>query len=75
MIKVDVEIKFLSIEESLENVFEEETKKEILEIVEGLFEEFREYVFKEEKEKDKSKFWEGSTDKVKDKKVGVRRVE
>ncbi|XP_046501825.1 glutamate-rich protein 3 isoform X2 [Equus quagga] len=75
MIKADVETKPLPIEESLENVLEEETKKGTPEIAEGSSEESREHVSKEEKEKDKSKLWEGSTDKAKDKKAGACRVE
>lgn len=71
----DVETKPLPIEECLENVLEEEMEKGTQVIAEGISEKSREHVSKEEKEKDKSKLWEGSTAKVKDKKAGPYRVE
>lgn len=75
LVKADVDSKPLPIEESLENVLEEETKKRSQTNAEGLSEKAREHVSEEEKEKDKSKLWEGSTAKVKDRKAGPCRVE
>ncbi|XP_027958244.1 glutamate-rich protein 3 [Eumetopias jubatus] len=74
-ITADIETKPLHTEERLENVLEEEMEKGTQVIAEGLSEKSRECVSTEEKEKDKSRFWEGSTAKVKDKKAGPRRVE
>lgn len=75
MIKANMEIKTLSIEESLENFLEEETEKRTQVIAEGLSKKFRKHVFKEEKENYKSKLWEGSTAKLKGQKAGPHRVE
>ncbi|XP_074191053.1 glutamate-rich protein 3 isoform X1 [Rhinolophus sinicus] len=75
IIKADVETKPLPIEESLENVLQEETEKGTQVIVKDSSEKFREQISKEEKENSKSKLWEESTAKVKDKKAGPRRVE
>ncbi|KAF4021666.1 hypothetical protein G4228_013720 [Cervus hanglu yarkandensis] len=75
IIETDVEIKPLLIEENLENVLEQEAEKRTGVIAESLFEKSREHVSKEEKEKSKSKLWEESTAKVKDKKAGPHRVD
>ncbi|KAI4549424.1 hypothetical protein MG293_001754 [Ovis ammon polii] len=75
IIKTDVETKPLLIEENLENVPEQEAEKGTGVIVESLFEKSREHVSKEEKEKSRSKLWEESTAKVKDKKAGPHRVD
>ncbi|XP_040092691.1 glutamate-rich protein 3-like [Oryx dammah] len=75
IIKTDVETKPLLIEENLENVLEQEAEKGTGVIAESLFEKSREHVSKEEKEKSKSKLWEESTAKVKDKKAGPHRVD
>ncbi|KAM9692889.1 glutamate-rich protein 3 [Dama dama] len=75
IIETDVEIKPLLIEENLENVLEQEAEKRTGVIAESLFEKSREHVSKEEKEKSKSKLWEESTAKVKDKKAGSHRVD
>jgi len=75
IITADVETKPLPTEERLENVLEEETEKGTQVVAEGLSEKSRECVSTEEKEKDKSRLWEGSTAKVKDKKAGPHRVE
>lgn len=75
IIKTDVETKPLLIEENLENVLEQEAEKGTGMIAESLFEKSREHVSKEEKEKRKSKLWEESTAKVKDKKAGPHRVD
>ncbi|XP_016072246.1 PREDICTED: glutamate-rich protein 3 [Miniopterus natalensis] len=75
IIKADVETKPLQVEESLENVLEEETKKGTQVIAEGLPEKPREHVSKEEKENYRNNLWEGSTAKVKDRKAGLYRVE
>lgn len=74
-IKAGVETKTLLIEGSLENVLEEEMKIGTQVIAEGLSEQSGEHVSKEEKENYRSKFWKGSTDKVKDKKAGLSGVE
>ncbi|KAG8507882.1 Glutamate-rich protein 3, partial [Galemys pyrenaicus] len=74
MKKANVETKCLSGEEGLENVLEGETKKVTQMITEDISEKSRKRVSKEEKEKDKSKLWEGSLIKVKDKKAGAYRV-
>ena len=73
--ETDVEIKPLLIEENLENVLEQEAEKRTGVIAESLFEKSREHVSEEEKEKNKSKLWEESTAKVKDKKAGPHRVD
>ncbi|XP_057551312.1 glutamate-rich protein 3 [Hippopotamus amphibius kiboko] len=75
IMKADVETKPLPIEENLENVLEDEAEKGTQVIAEGLAEKSREHVSREEKEKSKSKLWEGSTAKVKDKKAGPHRVD
>uniref|UniRef100_A0AC11D0J6 Glutamate rich 3 n=1 Tax=Ovis aries TaxID=9940 RepID=A0AC11D0J6_SHEEP len=75
IIKTDVETKPLLIEENLENVPEQEAEKGTGVIAESLFEKSREHVSKEEKEKSRSKLWEESTAKVKDKKAGPHRVD
>ena len=75
IIKTDVETKPLLIEENWENVLEQEAEKGTGMIAESLFEKSREHVSKEEKEKSKSKLWEESTAKVKDKKAGPHRVD
>nr|XP_054369191.1 LOW QUALITY PROTEIN: glutamate-rich protein 3 [Mirounga angustirostris] len=75
IVTADVETKPLPTEERLENVLEEETEKGTQVVAEGLSEKSREHVSTEEKEKDKSRLWEGSTAKVKDKKAGPHRVE
>ncbi|XP_030877210.1 glutamate-rich protein 3 [Leptonychotes weddellii] len=75
IVTADVETKPLPTEECLENVLEEETEKGTQVVAEGLSEKSREHVSTEEKEKDKSRLWEGSTAKVKDKKAGPHRVE
>ncbi|XP_061267557.1 glutamate-rich protein 3 isoform X3 [Bos javanicus] len=75
IIKTDMETKPLLIEENLENVLEQEAEKGTGMIAESLFEKSREHVSKEEKEKRKSKLWEESTAKVKDKKAGPHRVD
>ncbi|KAF6344473.1 glutamate rich 3 [Rhinolophus ferrumequinum] len=75
IIKTDVETKPLPIEESLENVLEEETEKGTQVIVKGSSEKSKEQISKEEKGNSKSKLWKESIAKVKDKKAGPRRVE
>ncbi|XP_012577478.1 PREDICTED: glutamate-rich protein 3 [Condylura cristata] len=65
----------LSVKEGLENVLKEETKKVTQMIAEDISEKSRKRVSKEEKEKDKSKLWDRSDTKVKDKKAGACRVE
>ncbi|XP_059975554.1 glutamate-rich protein 3 [Mesoplodon densirostris] len=75
IIKADVKIKPLPIEENLENVLEEEAEKGTRVIAEDLSEKSREHDSKEDKEKSKSNLWEGSTAKVKDKKAGPRRMD
>lgn len=75
IIKTEVETKPLPIEESLENVLEEETEKGTQVIVKGSSEKSKEQISKEEKGNSKSKLWKESIAKVKDKKAGPRRVE
>ncbi|XP_037356650.1 glutamate-rich protein 3 [Talpa occidentalis] len=75
IIKTNMENKSLAVEESLENVLDEETKKVTQMVAEDISEKSRKRVSKEEKEKAKSKLWEGSNTKVKDKNAGAHRVE
>ncbi|XP_047389617.1 glutamate-rich protein 3 isoform X2 [Sciurus carolinensis] len=70
--KAAVETQPLPREESCENVLEE-MRKGAQGIAENLFEKSRKHTSKEEKEK--SKLWEESTAKVKDKKAGLPEVE
>ncbi|PNJ71875.1 ERICH3 isoform 4 [Pongo abelii] len=73
--KADVEIKPMPIDESFENVLKEGTEKGTQGIAEGLSEKSGKHVSAEDKEKDKSKLWEESTARVKDKKAGLPGVE
>uniref|UniRef100_H0X536 Glutamate rich 3 n=1 Tax=Otolemur garnettii TaxID=30611 RepID=H0X536_OTOGA len=72
--KADVETKSLPIEEDFENIREEEIERGIPEIAESLSEKSRKQASAGEKE-EKSKLWEGSNSKVKDKKAGFLGVE
>ncbi|ELW68027.1 hypothetical protein TREES_T100005241 [Tupaia chinensis] len=73
--KADEEAQPLPIEENFENIFEEEIEKGTQENTENLSEKSRKHIPKEEKEEDKSKLWERSTAKMKDKRAGLPRVE
>uniref|UniRef100_A0A2K6FVK8 DUF4590 domain-containing protein n=1 Tax=Propithecus coquereli TaxID=379532 RepID=A0A2K6FVK8_PROCO len=73
--KADVETKPLPIEESSENILEEEMEKGTQGIAGSLSEKSRKHVSEEEKEKDASKLCEGSTAKLKDKKAGFPGME
>ncbi|XP_073935855.1 glutamate-rich protein 3 isoform X2 [Castor canadensis] len=73
--KVKMETKHLSAEKSYENDLEKEMENETQGIVENLSEKSRKHASEEEKEKDKSKLWEESTAKVKDKGAGFPGVE
>jgi hypothetical protein len=70
-----METKHLSAEKSYENDLEKEMENETQGIVENLSEKSRKHASEEEKEKDKSKLWEESTAKVKDKGAGFPGVE
>ncbi|KAM8791750.1 glutamate-rich protein 3 [Rhynchonycteris naso] len=73
--KADVETNALLIEQSLEKVPTEETKKGTRVISEDLSEESGKHVSKEVKKNYRSKLWKGSTAKVKDKKASPCGVE